>query len=118
MYVQGVSTRKASAILEELCGSSVSSTHVSHCAAKLDENLALWRSRPLGSFSYVILDARYEKVRQAGRVLDCTVLIAVELSIVRGVRSSRANSHATYFIVPRNHSANFGMPSTIFVCGL
>ena len=77
MYVQGVSTRKVSAILEELCGSSVSSTHVSHCAAKLDENLANWRSRPLGTFAYVILDARYEKVRQAGRVLDCAVLIAL-----------------------------------------
>lgn len=77
MYVQGVSTRKVSAILEELCGSSVSSTHVSHCAAKLDENLAHWRNRPLGTFAYVILDARYEKVRQAGRVLDCAVLIAL-----------------------------------------
>lgn len=77
MYVQGVSTRKVSAILEELCGSSVSSTHVSNCAAKLDENLAHWRSRPLGTFAYVILDARYEKVRQAGRVLDCAVLIAL-----------------------------------------
>ena len=77
MYVQGVSTRKVSAILEELCGTSVSSTHVSQCAAKLDADLANWRSRSLGSFAYVILDARYEKVRQAGRVLDCAVLIAL-----------------------------------------
>ena len=71
MYVQGVSTRKVSAILVELCGSAVSSTHLSQCAARLDAGLASWRSRPLGTFAYVILDARYEKVRQAGRVLDC-----------------------------------------------
>ena len=77
MYVQGVSTRKVSAILEELCGSSVSSTHVSHCAARLDADFENWRSRPLAAFPYVILDARYEKVRQAGRVLDCAVLIAL-----------------------------------------
>jgi transposase-like protein len=77
MYVQGVSTRKVSAILEELCGTSVSSTHVSQCAARLDADLLLWRTRPLGSFPYVILDARYEKVRHGGRVLDCAVLIAL-----------------------------------------
>ena len=77
MYVQGVSTRKVSAILDELCGTPVSSTHVSQCAARLDADLANWRSRPLGAFAYVILDARYEKVRQAGRVLDCAVLVAL-----------------------------------------
>jgi len=77
MYVQGVSTRKVAAVLEELCGTSVSSTHVSHCAARLDAELECWRSRPLGAFTYVILDARYEKVRHGGRVIDCAVLIAL-----------------------------------------
>ena len=77
MYVQGVSTRKVSAILEQLCGTSVSSTHVSHCAALLDSELQKWRDRPLGSFAYLIVDARYEKVRQDGQVLDCAVLIAM-----------------------------------------
>ncbi len=77
MYVQGVSTRKVAAILEELCGTSVSSTHVSQCAARLDADLELWRTRPLGAFPYVLLDARYEKIRHGGRVLDCAVLIAL-----------------------------------------
>ena len=77
MYVQGVSTRKVAAILEKLCGTSVSSTHVSQCAARLDADLELWRSRPLAAFPYVLLDARYEKVRHGGRVLDCAVLIAL-----------------------------------------
>ena len=71
MYVQGVSTRKVAAVLEELCGTSISSTHVSHCAARLDSELESWRSRPLGAFPYVILDARYEKVRHGGRGIDC-----------------------------------------------
>jgi putative transposase len=77
MYVQGVSTRKVSAIVEQLCGHSVSSTQVSQCAAKLDTELESWRNRPLESCAYVFLDARYEKVRQGGQVLDCAVLIAL-----------------------------------------
>ena len=69
MYIQGVSTRKVSAIVEKLCGHSVSSTQVSQCAARLDSQLLAWRERPLGSFGYLILDARYEKVRQNGQLL-------------------------------------------------
>jgi transposase-like protein len=77
MYVQGVSTRKVSAILAQLCGTSVSSTHVSHCAALLDAELQKWRDRPLGSFACLIRDARYEKVRPDGQVLDGAVRIAL-----------------------------------------
>jgi transposase-like protein len=77
MYVQGVSTRKVSAIVEELCGASVSSSQVSACAKRLDAELQQWRERPLGDFPYLLLDARYEKVRQNGQLLDCAVLIAM-----------------------------------------
>jgi len=77
MYVQGVSTRKVSAIVEQLCGKSVSSTQVSDCAKLLDAELQKWRERPLGRFPYLILDARYEKVRQHGQLLDCAILIAL-----------------------------------------
>jgi len=77
MYVQGVSTRKVSKIVEELCGHSVSSTQVSACAAKLDTELQLWRDRPLGACPYLIFDARYEKVRHGGVLVDCAVLIAL-----------------------------------------
>jgi putative transposase len=76
MYVQGVSTRKVAAITQELCGYSISSTSVSRAAAELDAELERWRARPLGAFPYLYLDARYEKVRQAGSVLDAAVLIA------------------------------------------
>jgi transposase-like protein len=79
-YVQGVSTRKVSAILEQLCGLEVSSTHVSQCTAKLDVELEQWRTRPLGAYPYVLVDARYEKVRHGGHVLDCAVLIALGIA--------------------------------------
>jgi transposase-like protein len=77
MYVQGVSTRKVAAIVEELCGTTVSSTQVSECTKLLDVELQKWRARPLGEFPYLIFDARYEKVRQDGQLLDCAVLIAL-----------------------------------------
>jgi transposase-like protein len=77
MYVQGVSTRKVAAITEQLCGFEVTSTQVSRAAAQLDEHLAAWRERPLDQTPYLILDARYEKVRQGGIVQSAAVLIAV-----------------------------------------
>lgn len=76
MYVQGVATRKVKAITEELCGFEVCSTDVSRAAKLLDESLEKWRNRPLGSCEYLFLDARYEKVRRDGAVVDSAVLIA------------------------------------------
>jgi transposase-like protein len=77
MYVQGVSTRKVSQITEELCGCEVSSSDVSRAAALLDEDLEKWRNRSLGAIKYLILDARYEKVREAGSVRDCALFTAI-----------------------------------------
>lgn len=76
MYIQGVSTRKVSAILEQLCGSEVSSTQVSRAAKLLDEALAAWRTQPLGEMRYLFLDAHFEKVRENGQIRDAAVLIA------------------------------------------
>jgi len=77
MYVQGVSTRRVREITRELCGLEVSSSGVSRAAALLDEELAAWRSRPIGEVPYLILDAEYEKVRHGGTVVDCAVLLAI-----------------------------------------
>ncbi len=79
MYVQGVSTRKVITVLQSLLGPevSISSTQVSRAAEQLDVGLAAWRERPLGETPYVFLDARYERVREAGRLVDCAVLVAV-----------------------------------------
>ena len=85
MYVNGVSTRKVAKITEELCGFEVTSQEVSRAAQLLDEELQSWRTRPLGCFPYVFLDARYEKVRQGGHVLDAAVLIAIGVDD-RGIR--------------------------------
>ncbi|WP_226661131.1 IS256 family transposase [Microbulbifer aggregans] len=76
-YVQGVSTRKMAKVTEELCGLSLSSTQVSRAAKLLDKELENWRSRELGSYPYLYLDARYEKVRHGGGVVDCAVLVAM-----------------------------------------
>jgi putative transposase len=76
MYVHGVSTRKVNDILEELCGFQVTSTEVSRASKLLDDELAEWKKRPLGRYHYLWVDARYEKVRQGGCVIDCAVLVA------------------------------------------
>ena len=49
---------------------------VSRAAQLLDEEFAQWRSRPLGQYMYLMLDARYEKVRNGGGVVDSAVLVA------------------------------------------
>ncbi len=77
MYVQGVSTRKVSAIVERLCGTTISSTQVSRLAAQLDGTLKAWPERELGVFVYLFLDARYEKVRQDGQIRNVALLTAV-----------------------------------------
>jgi len=76
MYVQGTSTRKVGKIVEQLCGFSVNSSDVSRAMQKLDTELSQWRERKLGLIKYLYLDARYEKVRHGGTVVDCAVLIA------------------------------------------
>lgn len=76
MYVQGLSTRKVSAVLESLCGTSVSSMTVSRASQELDTVLAAWRERPLGVFPFVQFDALWCKVRQNGLVKDAAVLVA------------------------------------------
>jgi len=76
MYVQGVSTRKVKAITEKLCGLDISSTEVSRISQKMDTELEKWRSRKLGKYPYLIVDALYEKVRHDGNVISLAVLIA------------------------------------------
>jgi len=80
MYVQGVSTRKVTEVMQQLCGLDVSSTQVSRATQSLDEELKAWRQRPIGEISYLVLDARYEKVRHGGSVVSCAVLIAVGIT--------------------------------------
>jgi len=78
MYVQGVSTRKVKAVTEALCGHSFSASAISAINKSLDEALRAFAERRLTeAFPYLILDARYEKVREAGIILSQAVLVAV-----------------------------------------
>jgi len=80
MYVQGVSTRKVTEVMKQLCGLEVSSTQVSRASQALDEELTAWRERALAEMPYLLLDARYEKIRHGGSVVSCAVLIAVGIT--------------------------------------
>jgi Transposase, Mutator family len=65
MYVQGVSTHKVKAVTEALWGTA--SRRRRSANKSLDEGLHAFAERRLTeSYPYLILDARYEKVREAG----------------------------------------------------
>ena len=81
MYIAGVSTRKVSGITEALCGLEVSRSQVSALAEKLDLELSAWRHRPLEkAYPYLVIDARYERVRRGGAVVSQGVLVVVGIS--------------------------------------
>jgi transposase-like protein len=77
MYINGVSTRKVTNIVEAMCGFEVSAQMVSNASKELDASLEAWRNRSLGQMDYLLVDARYEQVRVDGLVRDCAVLIAI-----------------------------------------
>ena len=81
MYVQGVSTRKVKAITQELCGEDFSASTISRINKGLDRQLKQFAHRRLNEpFAYLILDARYEKVREQGVVRSRAVLTAIGVS--------------------------------------
>lgn len=108
MYVQGVSTRKVSAVMEQMCGLEVTSTQVSRAASLLDGELNAWRTRSLAdhTYKYVFFDAIYESVRQNGCVSDAAVLVAVGVRedgkrevLGCSVKLSEAEAHWRAFFV-------------------
>ena len=81
MYIQGVSTRKVKAITEELCGHAFSASAISAVNKTLDESLERFAQRPLEeTYPYLVLDARYEKVRQDGVIRSQAVQIAIGIN--------------------------------------
>jgi len=81
MYLQGVSTRKVKTITEELCGHEFSSSTISRIVQRLDEELEKFAQRRLEEpYPYLILDARYEKVREEGAVRSQAVLMAIGIN--------------------------------------
>jgi putative transposase len=81
MYIEGVSTRKIKAITEQLCGHGFSASTVSQISKKMDEELEKFAKRALEvEYPYVVLDAKYEKVRQDGVIRTQAVLIAIGIN--------------------------------------
>jgi transposase-like protein len=80
MYVQGVSTRKVAAIMEKMCGLNVTSSQVSRAVKELDAEVSAWRQRPLQEITYLLLDAKYEKMRHNGSLISCAILSAIGIA--------------------------------------
>ena len=126
MYIQGVSTRKVKAITEELCGHTVSASTVSAINVKLDDDLERFARRQLEeTYPYMVLDARYEKIREDGVIRSRAVLVAIGVNwegrrCVLGVELANRESESSWkdfllslrqrglsgveFIVSDNHS--------------
>ncbi|TAN35172.1 IS256 family transposase [Patescibacteria group bacterium] len=103
MYLQGVSTRKVAAITEELCGTEFSKDQVSQLACELDEDLEQWRSRPLRKrYPYLVCDARYEHVREDGRVVSEGVLL------VKGIDEQGYREILSVMVAPAEEEASWG----------
>jgi putative transposase len=105
MYINGVSTRKVTEIFEAMCGIEVSSSEVSRATKLLDEEFQTWRNRALGEIRHLVLDARYEKVREGGVIIDKALFVAVGVTatghrMVLGVSvsSSEAEVHWRKFL--------------------
>jgi transposase-like protein len=81
MYLQGVSTRKVNSIVQELCGFEISRSQVSSLAGKLDKKLTSWRERKINKeYPYLVVDARYERIRGVNGVISKAVMIVVGIS--------------------------------------
>lgn len=105
MYINGVSTRRVKKVTEELCGLKITSSQVSRATQLLDDEISAWRSRSIGACPYLVLDARYEKVRIGGSVVSAAVLVAMAVredgkrSIVGvSVATSEAEVHWREFL--------------------
>lgn len=82
MVVQGVSTRRVGDVLQAMAGFDVSAATVSRAMSELDEEVGRFRTRALNEHEYpfLIVDARYEKVRTNGRVVSQAVLIVAGIT--------------------------------------
>lgn len=127
MVINGVSTRKVSRVVEEMCGMEISSSSVSDLCKRLDPIVTGWNERPLHEHQYpfLALDALYIKVREMGRVRSYGVLVGIGIRAdgcreILGLKLSRTESEISWekylgwlcdrglsgvdFVVSDNHS--------------
>ena len=103
MVVNGVSTRKVTAIIEELCGTGFSKSTASQLCTGLDLRVEAWKERPLGETRYplVIVDALVIKVRKNKAVRPISALIAIGVSEtghreILGIRLAGSENEASW----------------------
>ena len=103
-YLQGVSTRKVRRITEKLCGVEFSKDQVSRMAQALDGELRGWRQRSLSEkrYPHLIVDARYEYVREDGRVESEGVLT------VKGINHKGYREILSVKVAPGEDEASWG----------
>ena len=82
MYIQGVSTRKVSKVIENLCGKTYSKSFVSSLTKQLDEEVRQWRHHDLSpvQYAYLVMDVIYIKVREEHKVVSKACHIAIGIS--------------------------------------
>lgn len=81
MVIQGVSTRKVSNVVEELCGTSFSKSTVSELCKQLDGGIAQFKNRPLEvPYPFVITDAKYFKVRETHSIVSKAFMVAMGIT--------------------------------------
>jgi len=102
-YVAGVSTRKVSRITEKLCGTEFSKDQVSRMAQALDVELDRWRERRLEKdYPYLVVDARYEHVREDGHVVSDGVLT------VEGINQQGYREVIAVAVAPGENKSSWG----------
>jgi putative transposase len=102
-YVKGVSTRRVDGIVKALGIEGISSSQVSRMAKSLDAEVEAFRSRPLDgdAYPYVWLDAVSIRVREAGRVVKVSVMVATAVNSdgrreILGVESATEETGAAW----------------------
>lgn len=82
-YVEGVSTRRVDDLVKAMGIEGISKSEVSRLATELDQRVAEFRSRPLdtGPYRYLWIDALTQRVREGGRVVNVSAVIATAVNV-------------------------------------
>jgi transposase-like protein len=82
-YVEGVSTRRVDDLVRAMGIEGISKSEVSRMATELDAKVAEFRERPLdkGPYRYLWIDALTQRVREGGRVVNVSVVIATATNV-------------------------------------
>ena len=81
-YVEGVSTRRVDDLVKALGCEGISKSQVSRICQELDVVVDGFLGRPLdgGPYPYLWLDALPQKVREAGRIVNVSVVVATAVN--------------------------------------